>query len=201
MNWDRNKLENLPYSRSMTGLTTMIPGPFPDRTYDVGGSNYGTGPAPTVRTYGRSGNAVVAVDGLIWDQGQSDWNSFEEVNVITAAKGADQMNAGVTVNRVLKSGGNQFHGGLQSGLPARRFPEQQRRSRTPRSRLSRPARTSSPNFAKPMAISAVPSRRTSSGFTSPIATVTAANSSRASSACRTASSRSFTPNCRRRPRS
>ncbi len=112
VNWDRDKLENLPYSRSMTGLTTLIPGLFQTGTYDVGGSNYGTGPAPTVRTYGRSGNAVVAVDGLVWDQGQSDWNSFEEVNVITAAKGADQMNAGVTVNRVLKSGGNAWHGGV-----------------------------------------------------------------------------------------
>jgi len=111
VNWDRNKLENLPYSRSMTGLTTMIPGLF-QTSYDVGGSSYGTGPAPTVRTYGRSGNAVVAVDGLIWCQGQSDWNSFEEVNVVTAAKGADQMNAGVTVNRVLKSGGNEWHGGI-----------------------------------------------------------------------------------------
>lgn len=109
VNWDRNKLENLPYSRSMAGLTTMIPGLF-QTTYDVGGSSYGSGPSPVVRTYGRAGNAVVAVDGLIWDQGQSDWNSFEEVNVVTAAKGADQMNGGVTVNRVLKSGGNQFHG-------------------------------------------------------------------------------------------
>jgi len=112
VNWDKNKLENLPYSRSMTGLTTMIPGLFQTGSYDVGGSNYGTGPSPTVRTYGRAGNAVVAVDGLLWDQGQSDWNSFEEVNIVTAAKGADQMNAGVTVNRVLKSGGNQWHGGF-----------------------------------------------------------------------------------------
>jgi hypothetical protein len=109
VNWDQNKLQNLPYARSMSGLTTMIPGLF-QTTYDVGGSTFGSNPAPSVRTYGRSGNAVVSVDGLLWDQGQNDWNSYEEVSIVTAAKGADQMNAGVTVNRVLKSGGNTFHG-------------------------------------------------------------------------------------------
>jgi hypothetical protein len=111
VNWDQNKLQNLPYARSMGGLTAMIPGLF-QTTYDVGGSNFGSNPAPTVRTYGRSGNAVVSVDGLLWDQGQNDWNSYEEVNIVTAAKGADQMNAGVTVNRVLKSGSNTWHGSI-----------------------------------------------------------------------------------------
>ena len=55
---------------------------------------------------------MVSVDGLIWCQGQNDWNSFEEVNIVTAAKGADQMNAGVTINRVLKSGSNDWHGAI-----------------------------------------------------------------------------------------
>src|SRR5262245_6872405 len=111
VNWDQNKLNNLPYAKSMIGITTMIPGLF-QTTYDVGGSNFGNNPGPTARTYGRSGNAVVSVDGLIWCQGQNDWNSFEEVNIVTAAKGADQMNAGVTINRVLKSGSNDWHGAI-----------------------------------------------------------------------------------------
>jgi hypothetical protein len=108
VNWDLNKLNNLPYSRSLAGLTTMIPGLF-QTSYDVGGSSFGTSSGVNARSYGRSGNAVVAVDGLIWDQGYADWGAFEEVNVITASKGADQMNAGVTINQTLKSGSNQWH--------------------------------------------------------------------------------------------
>jgi hypothetical protein len=92
VNWDQNKLDNLPYSRSLAGLTTMIPGLF-QTSYDVGGSSFGTGSGVNARNYGRSGNASVVIDGLIWDQGYADWGAFEEVNVITASKGADQMNA------------------------------------------------------------------------------------------------------------
>ena len=98
VNWDQSKLDNLPYSRSLRGLTTMIPGLY-QTSFDVGGSSFATGSGVSARSYGRSGNAVVAVDGLIWDQGYADWGAFEEVNVITAAKGADQMNSGVTVNQ------------------------------------------------------------------------------------------------------
>ena len=54
VNWDQNKLNNLPYAKSMIGITTMIPGLF-QTTYDVGGSNFGNNPGPTARTYGRSG--------------------------------------------------------------------------------------------------------------------------------------------------
>ncbi|MBI4471804.1 MAG: TonB-dependent receptor [Acidobacteria bacterium] len=115
VNWDQNKLDNLPYSRSLAGLTTMIPGLF-QTSYDVGGSSFGTGSGVSARTYGRSGNNAVVIDGLVWDQGYADWGAFEEINVITASKGADQMNAGVTVNQVLKSGSNQWHWGLNQDL-------------------------------------------------------------------------------------
>jgi len=115
VNWDQSKLDNLPYSRSLRGLTTMIPGLF-QTSFDVGGSSFATGSGVSARSYGRSGNAVVAVDGLIWDQGYADWGAFEEVNVITAAKGADQMNAGVTVNQVLKSGSNTWHWAFNQDL-------------------------------------------------------------------------------------
>ena len=115
VNWDKNKLDNLPYSRSLAGLTTMIPGLF-QTSFDVGGSNFATGSNVSVRSYGRSGNSVVSIDGLIWDQGYADYGAFEEVNISTASKGADQMNSGVTVNMILKSGSNTFHGSFNQDL-------------------------------------------------------------------------------------
>jgi len=64
VNWDINKLDNLPYARSLAGFTTMIPGLF-QTSYDVGGSSFGTGSNVSARTYGRSGNSAVVVDGLV----------------------------------------------------------------------------------------------------------------------------------------
>jgi hypothetical protein len=55
---------------------------------------------------------MVAVDGLIWCQGYMDYGAFEEVNVTAASKGADQMNAGVTMNMVIKSGSNNWDGSI-----------------------------------------------------------------------------------------
>ncbi len=115
VNWDIQKLDTLPYARSLAGFTTMIPGLF-QTTYDVGGSNFANTSNVAVRSYGRTGNSVVSIDGLIWDQGYADWGAFGEVNVTTASKGADQMNSGVTVNMMLKSGSNQFHGTFTSEL-------------------------------------------------------------------------------------
>lgn len=114
VNWDSQKLENLPYARSLKSFTTMMPGIFFTSSYDVGGSSFGTTSGVAARTYGRTGNNVVAVDGLIWCQGYMDYGAFEEVNVTTASKGADQMNAGVTMNLRIKSGGNEFHGNVSA---------------------------------------------------------------------------------------
>jgi len=111
VNFDVHKLDDLPYSRSLTALNAMIPGVyFTGTQYDVGGSQFGTGSAVGGKTYGRTGNNVMAIDGLVWCQGYADYGSFEEVNFSTASKGADQANAGVTMEMVVKSGGNQFHG-------------------------------------------------------------------------------------------
>jgi hypothetical protein len=52
----------------------------------------------------------MAIDGLVWCQGYADYGSFEEINFSTASKGADQANAGLTMQMVVKSGSNQFHG-------------------------------------------------------------------------------------------
>ena len=112
VNFDQHKLDELPYSRSLTSLNSMVPGVFFTGTLDVGGSQFGTGSAVGGRTFGRSGNNVMAIDGLVWCQGYADYGSFEEVNFSTASKGADQANAGLTMQMVVKSGTNQFHGNL-----------------------------------------------------------------------------------------
>src|SRR5215470_16306277 len=67
VNFDVHKLDDLPYSRSLTALNAMIPGVyFTGSQYDVGGSQFGTGSAVGGKTYGRSGNNVMAIDGLVW---------------------------------------------------------------------------------------------------------------------------------------
>jgi hypothetical protein len=109
VNWDQGKLDDLPYARSLTGLVALIPGLYAT-TLDVGGSNFGTGSGPQARTFGRTGGGVVSYDGMIWDQTYGDFGTYEEAQITTAAKGADAMNPGVTMNLVVKSGSNTFKG-------------------------------------------------------------------------------------------
>jgi hypothetical protein len=109
VNWDQQKLDEIPYSRSLTGLIGLIPGLYATN-YDVGGSSFGTGSGPAARTFGRAGGNVVSYDGMIWDQTYGDYGTYEEAQVTVAAKGAEAMNPGVTMNLVVKSGSNQFHG-------------------------------------------------------------------------------------------
>jgi hypothetical protein len=109
VNWDQKKLDEIPYSRSLTGLVSLIPGLYAT-SYDVGGSNFGTGSGPAARTFGRAGGGVVSYDGMIWDQTYGDFGTYEEAQITTAAKGADAMNPGLTMNLVVKSGSNTFRG-------------------------------------------------------------------------------------------
>src|SRR5262245_7776518 len=107
--WNQQKLDDLPYSRSLTGLVSLIPGLYAT-SYDVGGSNFGTGSGPAARTFGRTGGGVVSYDGMIWDQTYGDFGTYEEAQITTAAKGADAMNPGLTMNLVVKSGSNTLRG-------------------------------------------------------------------------------------------
>ena len=90
---------------------------------DVGGSSFGTGSGPAARTFGRAGGGVVSYDGMIWDQTYGDFGTYEEAQITTAAKGADAMNPGVTMNLVVKSGSNTFTGSGIGELPERRHAE------------------------------------------------------------------------------
>jgi hypothetical protein len=118
VNWDQQKLDEIPYSRSLTGLVALIPGLYAT-SLDVGGSSFGTGSGPAARTFGRAGGGVVSYDGMIWDQTYGDFGTYEEAQITTAAKGADSMNPGLTMNLIVKSGSNTFKGsgsiGYQNG--------------------------------------------------------------------------------------
>jgi len=118
VNWDQQKLDEIPYSRSLTGLIGLIPGLYAT-SLDVGGSSFGTGSGPAARTFGRAGGGVVSYDGMIWDQTYGDFGTYEEAQITTAAKGADAMNPGLTMNLIVKSGSNTFRGsgaiGYQNG--------------------------------------------------------------------------------------
>jgi hypothetical protein len=113
VNISQKMMDELPWSRSLSGASMMIPGVF-STSFDIGNSNFGTGSSIAARSGGRSGGNVVAVDGLIWCQSYMDYGSFEEMNVSTNAKGADQMNAGITLSTIVKSGGNNFHGSVNT---------------------------------------------------------------------------------------
>jgi len=68
VNWDIHKLDDVPYSRSLVALNSMLPGVYFSGKLDVGGSQFGTGSAVGGNTFGRSGNNVMAIDGLVWCQ-------------------------------------------------------------------------------------------------------------------------------------
>src|SRR5262249_14432721 len=113
VNISQKMMDELPWSRSLTGASQMIPGVY-STSFDIGNSNFGTSSTIAARNGGRSGGNVVSVDGLVWCQSYMDYGSFEEMNVSTNAKGADQMNSGITLATVVKSGGNSFHGALNT---------------------------------------------------------------------------------------
>src|SRR5262245_36870140 len=109
VNISQRMMDDLPWSRSLTGISMMIPGVY-STSFDIGNSNFGTSSTIAAQSGGRSGGNVVTIDGLVWCQSYADYGSFQEMNVSTNAKGADQMNSGITLGMVVKSGGNQFHG-------------------------------------------------------------------------------------------
>ena len=109
VNWSQQKLDELPYSRSIKSLTTMIPGLY-QTSYDVGGSSFGNGAGVSARTYGKNGGSSISFDGITWSGTYADYGAFEEVNFTTASKGADQGASGAMFVAVLKSGSNTFHG-------------------------------------------------------------------------------------------
>jgi len=113
INWGQKKLDDLPWGRSAVSLAQMVPGIFVTN-YDVGGNQMGGSSNIGGRTFGRSGGEVRTYDGVIFCMNFDDFGSYEEVQLTAAAKGAEAMTAGILGTYVVKSGGNTFHGGVQT---------------------------------------------------------------------------------------
>jgi hypothetical protein len=109
VNWGTKNMDDLPWGRSVVALAGMVPGMFVT-TYDVGGNQMGGSSTLSGRVYGRAGGEVRTYDGIAWCMGFDDFGTYEEIQLSAAAKGAENMNTGVTANYVIKSGGNAFHG-------------------------------------------------------------------------------------------
>lgn len=109
VNWSQQKLDNLPFGRAIIGFISMIPGIYTTQ-YDVGGNTAGGPAGAGGRVYGRSGGASVTYDGVVWDQSFGDYGSYSEIQISTAAKGAEAQNPGASFSYVIKSGSNDFHG-------------------------------------------------------------------------------------------
>jgi len=109
VNWDEKQMETLPYGRGIRGLARLVPGLSPTQ-FDVGGNTVGGSTTTGARSYGRSGQELIKFDGVVWDQFFGDYNTYEQVQISAAAKGAESQSPGLTLSYVIKSGGNKFSG-------------------------------------------------------------------------------------------
>lgn len=109
VNWDEKQMDDLPYGRGIRGLARLLPGLSPTQ-FDVGGNTVGGSTTTGARSYGRAGDELITFDGVVWDQFFGDYNTYEQIQVAAAAKGAEAQSPGVTLSFVIKSGGNNFSG-------------------------------------------------------------------------------------------
>jgi hypothetical protein len=108
-NWDQEKLQDLPYARGIRGLAMLVPG-LTSTQFDVGGNTVGGSTTTGANSYGRSGDELARYEGAVWDQHFGDYDSYQSVLAATAAKGADGQTPGLSLNFLVKSGSNAFHG-------------------------------------------------------------------------------------------
>jgi hypothetical protein len=115
----RAQLTNLANSRDIWSVMGITAG-MNIQSLDVGGSAAGTQPTYTAYGYGAQSFAQtrVQLDGVNTTEGRNgagfywDYGALQEFTVSTAANDASMPVPGVFTNAVVKSGGNQFHGGF-----------------------------------------------------------------------------------------
>jgi hypothetical protein len=113
----RETLEELPTTRNgILSVLIVSPGVRPDASkIDVGGSQFTT--QPTYNNFGRTGDQWVTNDGVLTTSANGtpegvywDFASFDEVAISTVGGNAEMPGSGVSLNSIVKSGGNTFHG-------------------------------------------------------------------------------------------
>lgn len=109
VNWSEQQMNDLPYGRGIRGLARLVPGLSPTQ-FDVGGNTVGGSTTTGARSYGRSGGELIKFDGVVWDQFFGDYNTYDQIQVSAAAKGAEAQSPGVTLSFLVKSGSNKFSG-------------------------------------------------------------------------------------------
>jgi hypothetical protein len=109
-------LELIPTSRNgVIGLMAQAPGVRPN--LDVGGSTLNS--VPSFHAFGQDGESCQAMEGVVTlspktgSQGGNYWDysSIEEARIQTFGSDAETPVRGIAINAVLKSGGNDLHGG------------------------------------------------------------------------------------------
>ena len=185
VNWDDKQMDELPYGRGIRGLARLLPGVSPTQ-FDVGGNTVGGSTTTGARSYGRSGQELIKFDGVVWDQFFGDYNTYEQVQVSAAAKGAEAQSPGLTLSYVIKSGSNRFHGMYLLAWQDGAF-QGDNVSRNCAIRATTPGTTSSPATTTSASTSAARSSATSCGSTERMATTTRACSFPASSRWRAVS--------------
>jgi hypothetical protein len=121
----RETIELLPTARNgIISLLAQSPGVRAD--FDVGGSNMSQ--TPNFRAFGQSHESWSTLEGVLStppnDGGAGnywDYASFEEAAVRTVANDAEMPRRGILLTGIVKSGGNDFHGGAYWGQTSDRF--------------------------------------------------------------------------------
>jgi hypothetical protein len=113
---DRDHLDHIPSGRDIWVVAEQVPGVVQDR-YNIGGTESAQQSSGAI--HGASGQQEFQFDGLTnnWPGGTGgavmvyfDYDSFEEVQVVTNGAPAEVGTAGLYMNMVTKSGGNELHG-------------------------------------------------------------------------------------------
>jgi len=110
----KEALEIIPSTRNGL-MSLMAQAPGLRGLLDVGGSNFSA--IPTFAAYGQTGRQWTSLEGVqtndVANSGSGnywDYSSFEETRVSAIGKTVEVPVRGVSIDAVVKSGGNQFHG-------------------------------------------------------------------------------------------
>ncbi|MBI1875606.1 MAG: TonB-dependent receptor [Acidobacteria bacterium] len=120
----REALELIPTNRNgFQALMNQAPG---TRTQVDTGGNFNSQPA--FSAFGQTAQPWQAVEGILTLNGKEsptgsyvDYTSFEEAKIQTLGNDAEVGNRGIYINAIVKSGGNDFHGGAFYAYTNHRF--------------------------------------------------------------------------------